>query len=98
MRLFRATIIRPEEATPGTPASGHARRMPAPIGSPRGITNIATIPAIGNVGNGTGTTMTTSAGSIMTAGGTVVGTSTTTTISAGRKRALTGAGGLETSP
>src|SRR5262249_25661217 len=84
---FPATIIRPEEAMPGTLASGHARRTPAPVLSRPAIMNAATIPVIGKAANGTGIAMTTSApsatstsgGSAQITGCTEVGTSSATT-------------------
>jgi hypothetical protein len=71
----------------GMRVSGRARRTQEPIGPRPAITEIVTIQVIGDTGNGDGTAMTTSTGSTMTAGCTVVGTGATGTTKA---RPLTG--------
>ena len=86
-RGSRATTTQWARGLSGIQVSGRARRTQAPIGSRRGITKIVTIQVIGDTGNGAGIAMTTSAGSTMTAGCTVVGTGATGTT---KGRPLTG--------
>jgi hypothetical protein len=86
----------------GMRVSGRGRPTQEPIGSRPAITGIVTTQVIGDTGNGPGIAMTTSAGSTMTAGCTVVGTGATAmtkgpplTRSAGDARASITLGGAQ---